>query len=76
MPVGMALYGYTAIKRILSALDNDELPLNYGNYDDSLPLNYVGTYFCSLRCHTMFAYETGKSALMRWETQRTNIATA
>ena len=75
IPVGMVLYGYTAIKRILSAIDNDKLPLNHGNYDDSLPLNYVGTYFCSLRCHTIFAYETGESALIRWETQRASIAT-
>ena len=59
MTVGMTLYAHTALKRILSALD------------DELPLNRVGTYFCSLRCHTTFAYETGRSALMRWEANRT-----
>ena len=58
IPVGMALYGYTALKRILNALA-------YG-----LPLHQVGTYFCSPRCHTKFAYETGHSALMRWEANR------
>ena len=72
MPVGMALYAYAAVKRILSALDNDELPFDY---DESLPLNHVGTYFCSPRCHTIFAYETGESALMRWEGQQVNVAT-
>ena len=59
IPVGMALYGYTALKRILNALA------------DGLPLHQVGTYFCSPRCHTKFAYETGRSALMRWESNRT-----
>ena len=58
IPVGFALYGYTAIKRIMDALD------------DGLPLNRVGIYFCSPRCHTTFAYETGRSALMRWEANR------
>ena len=58
MPIGFALYGCSALKRILNALA------------DGLPLNQVGTYFCSPRCHTMFAYETGKSALMRWEANR------
>lgn len=58
VPVGGILYGYSALKRILNALA------------DGLPLNQVGTYFCSPRCHSMFAYETGKSALMRWEANR------
>ena len=58
IPVGMALYGYTALKRILNALA------------DGLPLHQVGTYFCSPRCHTKFAYEAGRSALMRWEANR------
>ncbi len=62
MRVGMTLYAYTAVKRILSALD------------DGLPLNRVGTYFCSPRCHTTFAYETGRSALMPWEADRTAVA--
>ena len=53
--VGLPLYGFSALKRILNALK------------DGLPLHQVGTYFCSLRCHSAFAYETGKSALMRWE---------
>ena len=58
MPVGLALYGFSALKRILNALK------------DGLPLHQVGTYFCSLRCHTTLAYETGRSALMRWEANR------
>ena len=62
MPVGLVLYGITALKRILDALS------------DGLPLNQVGTYFCSPRCHTKFAYETGLSALMRWEENRVTSA--
>lgn len=58
VPVGLALYGISAIKRILNALA------------DGLPLHQIGTYFCSPRCHTRFAYETGKSALVRWEANR------
>lgn len=58
MPVGFALYGYAAVKRVMNALS------------DGLPLNRMGVYFCSLRCHSIFAYETGKSALMRWEANR------
>ena len=64
MTVGMTLYAHTSLKRILGALD------------DGLPLSRVGTYFCSLRCHTTFAYETGRSALMRWEADRTAAAAA
>ena len=64
MPVGLALYGISALKRILNALA------------DGLPLHRVGTYFCSPRCHTRFAYETGKSALVRWENNRIATATA
>ena len=58
MPIGFALYGSSVLKRILNALA------------DGLPLHQIGTYFCSPRCHTMFAYETGKSALIRWESNR------
>ena len=58
MPIGGGLYLYSAIKRIRNA------------WADGLPLHQVGTYFCSPRCHTMFAYETGKSALMRWDATR------
>ncbi len=58
MPVGFALYGYTAIARITRALD------------DGLPLNEVGVYFCSSRCNAAFAYDAGRSALMRWEASR------
>ena len=58
MPIGFALYGSSVLKRILNALA------------DGLPLHRIGTYFCSPRCHTMFAYETGKSALIRWESYR------
>ena len=64
MPIGLALYGISALKRILNALDN------------GLPLHRVGTYFCSPRCHTRFAYETGQSALVRWENNRTTTANA
>lgn len=53
LPVGMGLYGYSALKRIERAMAYD------------LPLHQVGTYFCSPRCHTRFAWETGYSALMR-----------
>ena len=60
MPVGMALYGYNALKRIQRASAQD-LPQG---------LVVVGTYFCGPRCHTKFAYETGLSALMRWEANR------
>ena len=63
IPVGLALYGFSALKRILNALA------------DGLPLHQVGTYFCSPRCHTRFAYETGKSALVRWDAGRV-VATA
>ena len=63
MPIGLALYGISALKRILNALDN------------GLPLHQVGTYFCSLRCHTRFAYETGQSALVRWEGNRLAAST-
>ena len=61
--VGFALYSYSFLKRILNALA------------DGLPLNQVGTYFCSPRCHTLFAYETGQSALMRWEANRVAATT-
>ena len=61
--VGFVIYTCNALKRILNAMV------------DGLPLHRVGTYFCSLRCHAKFAYETGQSALMRWEANRT-ITTA
>ena len=60
LPVAMALYGYSTLKRILRAAAHD-LPRG---------MVMVGTYFCSPRCHTKFAYETGLSALMRWEENR------
>ena len=59
LPVGMALYTYNALKRIRDAATRD------------MPLHRVGTYFCSPRCHTRFSWETGWSALMRWENNRT-----
>ena len=59
LPVGMALYSYNALKRIRDAATKD------------MPLHRVGTYFCSPRCHTRFSWETGWSALMRWENNRT-----
>ena len=65
LPVGMGLYAYSALKRIMDAASYDQL-----RPDSSLPLVPVGTYFCSPRCHTKFAYETGHSALMRWEASR------
>ena len=58
VPVGMALYAYNALKRIQNAASRN------------LPLHRVGTYFCSPHCHTRFAWETGWSALMRWEANR------
>ena len=58
VPVGMVLYAYNALKRIMDA------------YAYGLQLHRVGTYFCSSRCHTKFAYETGHSALLRWEANR------
>ena len=58
IPVGFALYGIGALKRIMNALA------------EGLPLHQVGTYFCSPRCHIKFAYETGHSALLRWEANR------
>ena len=58
LPVGVALYAYNALKRIIDAYAHD------------LPLHRVGTYFCSPRCHTRFAYESGHSALLRWEANR------
>ena len=60
VPVGIALYSYSALKRILDARAYDLPP----------GLSKVGTYFCSPRCHTIFAYEAGKSAFMRWEANR------
>ena len=68
LPVGMGLYAYTALKRVMNVASHDQLRLGHG-----LPVVPVGTYFCSPRCHTKFAYETGHSALMRWEA---NHATA
>lgn len=62
--VGIIVYGYSALKRIQKARAYDLPP----------QLSRVGTYFCSHRCHTKFAYETGKSALMRWESNRVAIA--
>ena len=58
--VGLPLYALNSVKRVLSALH------------DGLPLNKVSTYFCSPRCHDMFVYETGYSALMRWDEVRVN----
>ena len=57
-PVGIALYGYSALKRIVNA------------FDHGMPLHRVSNYFCSPRCHTKFAYDTGYSALLRWEENR------
>ena len=62
LPVGMALYAYHALKRITDA------------YAHGLPLHRVGTYFCTPRCHTRFAWETGQSALLRWENNRVTAA--
>ena len=64
LPIGIALYTHSALKRILNALS------------DGLPLDRVGTYFCSARCHTKFAYENGLSALIRWDANRANLQTA
>ena len=56
--VGMALYCRDAVTRIMAALEDDP------------PLNRIGAYFCSPRCHTTFAYDAGRSALVRWESNR------
>ena len=64
LPVGIALYSYSALKRILDARAYDLPP----------GLSKVGTYFCSPRCHTIFAYETGKSAFMRWDANRVTVS--
>ena len=58
VPVGIVLYGYSALKRIIRALDN------------GTPVHYTGTYFCSTLCQQKFAWETGYSALMRWQERR------
>ena len=58
LPVGLALYAYNALKRITDA------------YSHGLPLHRVATYFCAPRCHTRFVWETGQSALLRWEANR------
>ena len=58
MPVGITLLTYSALKRIVKALD------------EGLPLHRVATYFCSSRCHTRFAYDSGLSALIRWDSTR------
>ena len=64
MPVGLALYGYNALKRIMDAYA-------YGPHlHNNLPVKPVGTYFCNSRCHAKFSWETGYSALMRWEADR------
>ena len=60
IPVGLALYGHNALKRIQRARA----------YDSPPGMEKVGTYFCSSHCHTRFAYETGLSALTRWEQNR------
>lgn len=59
LPVGFALYGYKSLKRIVRA------------FDHGMPLHRVSNYFCSPRCHTKFTFDTGYSALMRWEEGRT-----
>ena len=60
MPVGLVLYGLTVLKRITNAR----------SYDLPPQLEQVGTYFCDPSCHAKFAYETGMSALIRWEADR------
>ena len=57
--MGLVLYGYSSLKRVLTAAQNE-----------GLPLIKVATYFCSPRCHDQFAYEIGRSALIRWEGNR------
>ena len=52
MPVGMALYGYNALKRMQRASAQD-LPQG---------LAVVGTYFCGSRCHTILR-NSGRSAM-------------
>ena len=59
--VGIVLYGYKQFKRIKRIKRA---------FDHGMPLHRVSNYFCSPRCHTKFAYDTGYSALMRWEEGR------
>ena len=54
-PIGITLYTYSALKRITNAMKED------------IPLERVAVYYCSPRCHTTFAYDNGKSALIRWD---------
>ena len=63
-PIGITLYAYSALKRISSAMQED------------IPLQRVAVYYCSPRCHTAFAYENGRSALMRWDQDRIPSKTA
>ena len=49
----------------IGTLRNHCAKTHTGCASDACPL--IGTYFCSPRCHTKFAYETGLSALMRWD---------
>ena len=58
VPVGLALYGHQAIKRIMRA-----------NAAGS-PLHLTGTWFCSPRCQEKLAWETGWSALLHWQEQK------
>ena len=58
MPVGLTLYSYSSLKRITNAMKED------------IPLERVAIYYCSSRCQTTFAYDNGKSALMRWDQSR------
>ena len=64
MTVGMALYSYSVLKRITDAMKED------------IPLERVAIYYCSRRCLTSFAYDNGKSALIRWEQDRMSAKAA
>ncbi len=60
LPVGVVFYGHNALKRWQRASAHKAPP----------GMAKVGTYFCSPRCHMKLAYETGLSALTRWERSR------
>ena len=58
IPVGLALYGHQAIKRIMRA------------NAAGAPLHLTGTWFCSPRCQQKMAWETGWSTLLQWQENR------
>ena len=58
IPVGLALYGHHALKRIMR--------VNAAG----APLYLTSTWFCSPRCQQKLAWETGWSSLLQWQEQK------